>query len=375
MPVTLHPTIREIAGEWDALAGGNPFATRAWLATVEASWRFPVEPLYFALRLDGALAAGAVCYIARPTNQAETLDDLVFGRALPLAHAIHATFLPAMICGPALGYGWHVGTAAHLTADEAGQARSAVLDAMEREADARGLRLAFVQVLDEESEVRRLLGARSYLRCRNVPISVLDLKWRSFDEYLGSLPRKHATEFQRQINRSRDAGNVVERLASADGVAPRLAELLDGNARKYSGRPFAAGEKFFPELIRNSGTGAAVFTIRRANGVAAACVVLAASAAGAAVAVGVDSEADSDYAYFQAAYNAPIAYAIERGIERLYFGRELYEVKLRRGCRLTNAWIYSNQSGARRGAAALWYALASRWNRWKLPDEVRVRLP
>ncbi|MGH9673127.1 MAG: GNAT family N-acetyltransferase, partial [Bryobacteraceae bacterium] len=228
-----------------------------------------------------------------------------------------------------------------------------------------------VQVLDEERELRELLEERGYLRCRNVPVSILDLKWRSFDDYLASLPRKHRVEFQRQIKRSREAGNDTETVGSCAGIENRLLELLDANARKYGGRPFAAGKDFFGSLTGNLGPAARIFALRNAGRLTAACVVIVEPPAGVALAVGVEEAGAGEYAYFQVTYYSTIADAIACGLERLYFGREMYQVKLRRGCRLTNAWIYMNPAGVRRVVAASWFAIASRWNRRKLPVEAR----
>jgi len=373
---SVHSTICEVdAVEWNQLAGDSAFAMHGWLLTVERSWRETVQPLYFTLRREGRLMAGSVCYVAGANSRIETLDDMLFGRVAGVARAMGVSFLPAVVCGPPLGYGWHIGVHPALNADEAHHARSQLLDAIEIEAHGRGLQVSFRLVLEEQRELKRLLEERGYLRCRNVPVNILDLKWESLKEYMGALPRKRRTEFQRQINRNRDAGCAIEVTEHTADAEARLLQLLDWNAQKHTGHPFPGGDRFFRELARNLGTEARVFTARKDGLITAVHVVLLRNGSAFAVAVGVDPEATrNDYTYFLISYHFPIALAFACGLNRFYFGRAMYEVKMRRGCRLTDTWTYASESGPRRIMSAAWFAMASVWNRYKLPAEARRAL-
>lgn len=374
--LSLHRTIREIeAVDWNRMAGENAFATHGWLLTVENCRRGEIEPLYFTLRRAGALVAASVCYVVREARQMENLDDMIFGRLSSAARMLGLSYLPAVVCGPLLGYGWHIGTDPALSDRDSGEALRLMVDAIEAEANALQLQVSFVHLLVAEQPLLSLLSERGYLRCRNVPVGVLDLKWRSFEDYLAHLPRKRRTEFRRQISRNREAANVIDLANSTCGVEERLQELIDENSRKHNGAPFALGRGFFCELKRNLGEQARIFTARKSGVVTAVCIMLVQNETAFPVAVGVDPQAaDDDYSYFQVGYYAPIAQAIGSGIRRMYYGRGMYEIKVRRGCWLTGTWIYSRQSGKGRMASAAWFALASFWNSHKLPREVRPAL-
>jgi predicted N-acyltransferase len=374
--LSVHRTICEIdVHEWNDLAGDSAFALHGWLLTVERSWREAVDPLYFTLTLDGRLIAGSVCYLADANSRNETLDDMLFGRMTGIARAVGMSFLPSLVCGPALGYGWHIGVHAALSECEADRARSHVLDAIEMEARAREMQVSFALVLDSEPGLKRLLTERGYLRCRNVPVNVLDLTWQSPTAFMYGLPRKRRTEFQRQIKRNRDAGCVIETTGNPAAVEARLLQLLDWNAQKHSGRPFPAGDGFFRELSRNLGANALVFTARLDESLTGVHVVLLGKEAAFAAAVGVDPQtAVRDYTYFVIAYHSPISMALERGLSRFYFGRGMYEIKRRRGCRLTDSWTYAKVPGPRWIVSAAWFALATQWNRYKLPSGARRSL-
>ena len=372
---SVHGSIRDVdAQEWDRLAGHNAFATHAWLLTVEASWRTAAHPLYFTLRRDGVLVAGSVCYVCRASREVETLDDLLFGRLAPVARMLRLSFLPAVVCGPAVGYGWHIGVDPGLSSGDAHEARRLVLDAIEAEARRLGLRVSFIHVLGVERELKDLLEARGYLGCRNTPVGVLDVRWNTFDDYLAELPRKRRGEFRRQINRNTEGGTVIEATGRVLGAEDRLLALLDSNARKHGGRPFACGKEFFAELERNMGAQARVFTARKDGVITGVLVMLERNATAFPVAVGIDPASPNDYTYFRLTYYSLIAHAIQAGTRRIYYGRGMYEVKVRRGCRLAATWIYTRESGLRRLGSAAWFVVASAWNRYNMPRVARRSL-
>jgi len=369
--LSLHPTIRDIdADAWNQLTAGNAFASHAWLLTTENCCRSRLEPVYFTLHRDAVLIAASVCYVLTREHDSENLDDILFGRLKRYARAAGLSFLPAFVCGPALGYGWHIGVHPELPAPEI---LALLLDAMESEACSRRLELTFTHVLDEETQLKSLLAARGYLRCLNVPVAVLDLRWPSFDAYLAHVPRKTRFEFRRQINRHRDSGAVTCSATPAAAGHDHLLGLLDGNSLQHNAHPFPFGPAFFAELERNFGAGARIFTTRKAGVITAVSFMLIDRGIAFVPAIGVDRRlAARDYTYFQITYNAPIAAAIDAGLVRVYYGRGMYQLKLRRGCRLTGNSVYIRVKGPGRIPARCWFFIASLWNRYKLPGRART---
>jgi predicted N-acyltransferase len=372
---SLHRSIREIDKEaWNRLALGNAFATHGWLLTIEASCRASVEPLYFALYRDGALIAASVCYVAGEADEIETLDDMIFGRVKRWAQKLGLNYLPAMMCGPLLGYGWHIGVDLALSADDAERARTLLLDAMEAEAGSRGLGIGFANILEGEADLQSSLAARDYLRCGNVPVAVLDIEWSSFDDYLAHLPRKTRKEFRRQINRHSESGAVTTGAEVSQSDERRLLALLDGNALRHSSLPFAFGPGFFEELQRALGPQARIYVTRRDGAINAVVLVLHEGRNAYVVAAGVDQAATrDDYTYFQITYNSPIGDCIAGGCSHVFFGRGMYEIKVRRGCRLIPNWTYAQASGKRRTWLACWFRIASAWNRHQVPAPRQAR--
>jgi len=371
--LSLHPTIRDIdADAWNQLTAGNAFASHAWLLTTENCCRSRLEPVYFTLHRDAVLIAASVCYVLTREHDSENLDDIFFGRLKPYARAAGLSFLPAFVCGPVLGYGWHIGVHPDLPATGLASL-NLLLDAMELEARARRLSLAFPQVLDEEDQLKGVLAARHYLSCVNVPVAVLDLPWPTFDAYFAHLPGRTRHEFRRQINRHRDSGAVTGSTHPATPDDAHLLNLLDGNSLEHNAHRFAFGPAFFSELERNFGPNVRIFTSRKAGVITAVSFMLIDRGIAFVPAVGVDRHlAARDYTYFQITYNGPIAAAIDAGLVRVYYGRGMYQLKLRRGCRLTGNSVYMRVNGPRRIPARCWFFIASLWNRYKLPGRART---
>jgi predicted N-acyltransferase len=374
--LSIHTTIRDVdQRQWDELAGDNAFATRAWLLTMEASWRAKARPLYVLHWQAQILTAGAVAYVVERSPGIETLDDLVFGRLEPAASALGVSLLPALVCGPALGYGWHVGVRRGTTPEQAGAATMTVVEALEREARTQGLGLHFAHVVGDEIDLRAALESRGYLRALGVPTSVLDIRWPTLDGYVGSLPVKMRKELRRQMNRNREAGVRIEVVGPGDVLGDeRALGLFQTNARKHDSREFPCGAGFTDLLRQNCGERLWLLVARRDQQTTGVLVALRQGDTLFAQSIGVDSEAAHDYTYFRLAYYSAIERAIAANVRRIYFGRGAYDVKVRRGCSLENTWIYSRASGASRLGLAAWYRVASAWNRRKLPASARRAL-
>lgn len=375
--VSLHSTIQDIdPGDWNRLAAGNAFASHGWLLTSERCWLARFKALYVVLRMEGTVAAGAACYEIEDSPLVESLDDMLLGRLKRFVTGLGVSFLPALVCGPPQGYGWHIGVDAGLDPADQDRIRRQVLDAMEAEADRRGLPLSFALVLDEEMALCALLDERHYLVCRNVPVAVMEVPWGSIDEYFALLPAKRRHEFRRQRRRNHEAGAWVELLAGGAGLDERFLTLLDNNAREHGAAGVPFGRRFLRELRANTDAGALCFVARKGAAVSGAYLVLRRGDTAMAYAVGVDPDlGGDDFTYFELVYYRLIEYAIEYGIKRVYFGRGMYEMKVRRGCFLVEALIYTRRNWSKRLLNAAWYRMASLWNHFKLRPEIRRELP
>jgi predicted N-acyltransferase len=358
------------AEEWNRLAGDNPFFSHGWLLSCELCWLARAQPVYFTWRRDGNLMGGAVCHRVEPSPTVETLDDMLLGRLRPTASRLGVSFLPALVCGSPQGYGRHIGFAEGLSPGGRAEVVTALLNAMEAEADRLAVRLSFVQTLESEPELITELRQRRYLECRNVPVAVLDVTWKSMDEYFADIPARRRRVYRRERRRNLDAGVSIRPADPAAVPEPRFRELIDANARQYgaAGMPFSP--PFLRELVANMGESALLLEARQGEVLIGAHLALRQGRALAAFAIGVDPELGGEnYTYFELGYYSMIERAIGLSIERIYFGRGMEEVKTRRGCRLEAASIFSRVGGPRRLPYGAWFKMASTWNTRKLSGE------
>jgi predicted N-acyltransferase len=79
--------------------------------------------------------------------------------------------------------------------------------------------------------------------------------------------------------------------------------------------------------------------------------------------VGVDHAlAGPDATYFMLTYYRPIQYAIDKRLKRIYFGNAQYALKQRRGCKISNSYIfYKSPRPAVNNLVGLWFLVHRIW--------------
>jgi predicted N-acyltransferase len=362
--------------EWDRLITTNVFATHGWLKTVEATFLGDIHALYVLVRENGKVAGATVCYIFRKTGTVEDLDDLLLGRVKPLASWVGISFMPTMVCGTLWGYGDHLAVETGADPKRRQVLMNKLLDVVEGEADRNRLPLSLLFLPERDLELAAVLHRRGYSCSRHIPLALLDIRWPSFAEYakhLDGITRKGKKNLRNQMNRNRKGGTTISVLEEVGEYAERLHELLAMNYRKYRNTEFCFGKDFFPELKRNLGRNAVLHVSRKAGLITGVAVELRHNGTSHILMVGVDHEkCGNDMTYFNVAYYAPIADAISAGVNRLCFGRGVYLLKMRRGCRTTDLFIWhKSRHRVAQYVARFWLLILSCWNRFKLPGRVR----
>ena len=128
---------------------------------------------------------------------------------------------------------------------------------------------------------------------------------------------------------------------------------------------------FFHSLKENLGKGGVIYGAFREAVVSGVSVEIKSRERGEVSYVGVDRHiAANDHSYFNLSYNAPIADAIATGMKQLSFGRHLYDLKMKRGCRLIQTVTSFKPGGTLQGLlAAGWFRILEQWNRGLSPSE------
>ena len=157
----------------------------------------------------------------------------------------------------------------------------------------------------------------------------------------------------------------------------RLLWLLSSNAGEHGDRASACGREVFPKLEHDVARRRRSSRRAPRDGVVAGVLVMLGRKARRRGhrPVGIGFTAPNKLTRLPGStYYSLIAHAIQAGTRRIYYGRGMYEVKVRRGCRLAATWIYTRESGLRRLGSAAWFVVASAWNRYSMPRVVRRSL-
>ena len=363
-------SISEISrAEWTPLANANALASWGWLLTAEQTasedWRYR----YLLCRVDGRLVGAAVCQLQRNPYD-DRIHALAFGRAQPFARRLGLSLSPALICGPCGTYGSHVLVDPSLSKDARDDIERRLIDALQTEASRNRLPLAFVHVLGSQPRLMRQLESRGFARTSLSPMSELEIEWSAFDGYerhVRMISRKAFEVVRNERSRNRREGVEIEVLDEVSMHSSRLIELLDITAKKHSGVPFWYRSDYFSRLKENLGAAAVVYGAWKNRELIGTCVMLKSDTEGFLTEIGVDHErSGNDFTYFNIGYYRPIEDAIASGLERLHFDNALHELKVRRGCRLVDDYLYYKADGAlRQTAVRAWFALHTVWFRRK----------
>jgi uncharacterized protein len=170
-------------------------------------------------------------------------------------------------------------------------------------------------------------------------VARLDVAWTSFDDYLASLRKNARSAARAEIRRCHDAGIVISEITDVAPLASRLHALTDSHGSRLNGTGVPFGPAFFPALKAALGPRAMFYGAYRLGELIGFVLMLRDGETGHLSHVGM-SESKMSFAYFNLGYYQPIRDAISLGLKRLYFGIFLYDLKVRRGCKVLPASLY-----------------------------------
>ena len=323
LELTLHRRIGEIdAEQWDALAGGNPFVSHAFLSALEDSvsvdGRTGWLPQYAALRDGGGLIAAAPAY-AKGHSYGEYVFDHAWAHALERAGGryypklqVASPFSP--VPGPRL-----------LARDDAG--RRALADALVLASEEMGCSSVHATFCTDADW--RVLGQAGWLQRIGVQYHWHNRDYADFDGFLGALSSRKRKAIRRE-RREAAAGLEIRALRGPEiGLREWRAFhefYLSTIERKWGGAYLTEG--FFPLLGDRLGERVVLMMAFRAGR----------PIAGALNLLGPDAlygrnwgaVEDVPFLHFELCYYQAIDFAIREGIARVEAGAQ-GQHKIQRG--------------------------------------------
>jgi predicted N-acyltransferase len=184
---------------------------------------------------------------------------------------------------------------------------------------------------------RLLMGSlqnMGYLRFLGTTTLYLDVKLPSFEDYLKSLKRKTRQNIRREIRKCAENGVTIEEGDLRD-LSMKLSELFSALHSKYQTSKCAFDSSFFITLSKHARNNTKVFVAEKNNKVVGFSLSVRQGNVLDVFIVGFDYEArtNTDFTYFNVCYYAPIRWAIDEGIKKIYYRFKAEKVKLDRGCK------------------------------------------
>ncbi len=336
-------TISEIdSAEWDVLASDDSLASHRWLTLVEEQSQPPTRSLYFVVRDGRKIVGAAACQATYDVAESTSLDQMLYGKFAPLAHLAGLGATPALTVGSRFGISEPFLLDQSLSPGQREEVANELVRGILAESRQAGATV-IVRNTTAVSPVGSLLDAR-FQSSPEMPTTYLDIRWPTFAAFRFHLKKIHfATEsaMRQQNNRASRGGLVIERISEASRIPEDVYGLLDKHYRRLNGVPLPFVEGFLERALDGAGDQALLIVARDGSKTLGAIFGLRHGGCSRCMLIGIDSEKGRDLAAYFVLLNDAIARSIEAGDRRLYYGRLLYDVKLRRGCSLAHStmWI------------------------------------
>ena len=329
------------ASEWDRVAGDDILGTHGWLRVVEQTTA-AVGYLYLTVRHDGRLVGAAACQSLYDASIPTSLDRMLYGRFATPARRTGLGATPALMVGSR--YGMSEPFLIDPALDPAGRERVAAKLVEGILAESRRAGATVIVRNATDATPAAALESAAFQSTPEMPSAYIDVRWPTFAGYRSQLKKVHfATEkaIRQESNRARQRELVIERITDASQITSEMHALLDSHHRRLNGVPLPFGASFLEQALTCLGEKAIVITVRNSTGLLGINFRLQHAGCTRSMVVGVDQDKGRDTATYFVLLNDSVQRAIESADRRVYFGRLLYDVKLRRGCSIaySTMWI------------------------------------
>ena len=201
---------------------------------------------------------------------------------------------------------------------------------------------SFLFVSEFDKLLMENLQNLGYIQSPGTTTLYLDIKWSSFEDYLKSLTYKTRKNIRREIRKCAENGVLIEE-RDLEGLSAKLPALLSNLFWKYDeNAENLFNQPFFCKLEEYARDTAKVFVAEKNDEVVGFSMSLRQRDVLDVFMCGFDYDAQTktDFTYFNLCYYAPIRWAIEKGIKKIYYRRKAEKVKMDRGCKPERTYSY-----------------------------------
>ena len=340
--VRVSKTIDEIGRSIDSIADDG-FFTYGYLKTLETSKPFNIVPIYLSMYHEDKIIAAAPCYIDLQ-NKATSSDNSprFMGRMAKITSRFGFYPNRLLVCSSPSSYHSKILIEKNLE-------HKAILSQMCREIDdvCRKEQVSFScfpYVSELEDFLTQNLPDFGYLKSPSETTLSLDVCWSSFEDYLGSLEsHKIRTTVRREIKKCKESGVTITEEHDFGDLAATLAHLHSNLFSKYNkGVESPRNASFFSGLSEYAKDKTRLLIAKRNGKIVGFSLSLLQRDTLDVHLCGFDydTQANTDFTYFNVVYYATIKMAIEEGIRRVHYSIKSERVKQKRGCKLEKTYFF-----------------------------------
>jgi hypothetical protein len=316
------------------------------------SWEFyrvieSVPPPLFTLKVIAAFDGDRLLVVAPLFQVAYRIDTPLQGRLRRAGNWIHArapylTSLRVIGLGSPMSDSFTIGFAPHLAPADRQQAFAGLLDRLGQEADRDKSVIIAVKSMDQlAADMHPVLAARHYRRVTSVPLVMLDIPYRSLDDYLMSLPENTAAYLRRK---NRSAKKVrIEYRRDISGLESKIYDLFQStleNSKVDYGDFEKLHPRYFTNVVDGLGENAQIMLCWHGDELLSFQLAILGSDRLVAKQIGMKYPQARELNLYFVNWLELIDLAIRKRIPRVEMGATTYAAKLLFGGYLERRWLY-----------------------------------
>lgn len=313
--VTIHRTINDVPTEqWDALVQHTMFHTCQWMALLERSAREDIIPYYITVTKDTNLVGAGVCYKTRR----------MFWKIWFSCIACIYPFSEEMALFIKEG-------------EDSLTIFSLLYNALEQIAREQKAQMIYIAHVSDTLYLN-FLKKKGFSSLKQAPMTYLDVQWRTFKEYLGSLPRKAKKNIRHTLNQGKRKGLRLEHSHNFSDT-DTLFTLYNAGLERHGYEnvvPFTS--VLYRNLEKYVGDYAYILRCYHNDDLLGYWTYFFDRESASMAICGLGPRAREYNAYFNICYDA-VREMIEKGCKHIRFGSTTYEVKRRIGCTLRRTLV------------------------------------
>lgn len=328
-------TIDEIGKDAINSLVDDPFFTYGWLRTLETSNPpIKLDPFYVTVYNDGKLAGFTPCFRDLAGQYFQYGPQVIpfMKKSLTLGNRLRIGQNHVLLCYSPWCFRTKVFSAEEQN-EQIIRSLSAAIDSICKMERIWFSSFLFVSEFDKDlMATLEKLGYHKFFWKNTLYIKV---EWKNLDEYIKFLRTEFRHQVKKEIKSCFKNGITIEVVSDFKKLSRILSDLSYEQTTKYNKWAQRLEPSFYETLYECAKDNVVVFLAKRHEEIIGFTLFIRKDNSADGFIAGFDYslQKKSDFTYFNLAYYAPIKWAIEQGIQKIYYRWGSEDAKYKRGCK------------------------------------------